>query len=406
MQISVNSNFPEFTEISLPGSKSISNRYLIIKALSEINCTLIGISEARDTLLLKNALDAEIKNDYFFADGGTPYRFFLAYAAAKNISTKLTGSEGLYRRQIAPLVNSLTAMGAEIAYTKNKYFPPVKIKKGIKQFTEITIDNSISSQFASALMLIAPAFEGNKFIYFKGTEFGSKSYIQLTADCMKNAAINVELRKDKIIIKAGNYKLPQTVNIEPDWSSAAWFYMFCAATNTQIKIKELSLNSIQGDVLTAKLFEQLGVQSAQTVDGVLIQGSGKINDSLAFDLSNNIDLAPALICTCVYLNKPAIFHGLENLVHKESNRIVSLNTNLQQLGWQLTQNENEWLLKQVKDVAPINTMHIKSFSDHRIAMAFSIFALKHPVAIDEPNCVEKSFPAYWDQLKKCNFVLL
>jgi len=391
-------------EINLPGSKSLSNRFLMIRAISESNSELPGLSEARDTQLLIKALQGE-KSICDFADGATPYRFFLAYCVAFQKTFTLTGAQGLYLRNIESFIAALKALGAEIEYLGIEGFPPVKIKKGIDSFKSVTINADISSQFVSAIMLIAPLFSGVKTIYLSGNKNAGFAYIKMTAECMKIAGVSSDIAENRITIQAGKYDLPAELNIESDWSSASWFYSLCACNpGSYFFLMGLTKTSMQGDANTPLFFNSLGIETNYIGTDVRISSNKIIHQNLEFDLKNNIDLAPALIATCAFLRKNAVFYGIENLIHKESNRIISINENLKYFGAKMIQKDNCWELHILSEPKIEEPVFIKTFSDHRIAMAFSIFALKYHLQYDDAECVIKSFPGFWKQLEKCNFV--
>lgn len=392
--------------IELPGSKSLSNRYLIIRVVANTTSDLKGLSNARDTRLLMEAL-SHPSNEHYFADGATPFRFFLAYAAAAQHPALLTGNQSLYKRSIAPLVETLSSMGAELSYQDQKGFPPIAIKKGVSHFTDIRVQRDISSQFVSALMLVAPVFEGAKTIRLEGPARSGYAYIRMTAYCMAACGVAPQIDENNILIPEGKYILPKTISVEADWSSAAWFYMLCACVpNSEIHIANLQKQSFQGDSKLSDFFERLGVETAFHTNEIVLNNAGrKISEIPIFDLLNNIDLAPALVCTCAFLEIPALFEGLDNLQYKESDRLETLNLNLALFGWQLVQIDKHWQLQKTGAFLEQNTISIRTFSDHRIAMAFAIFALKHTLMFDDATCVEKSFPGFWAQWQKCNFVM-
>lgn len=391
--------------IILPGSKSLSNRYLIIKAISESSCKINGLSAARDSMLLLNALENK-SDSYYFEDGATPFRFFLAFAAAMHLQCCVFGNDGLKRRKINPFVDTMRDMGSQIKYIEKEGYPPIEIKEGIKKFNSITIDNSISSQFVSALMLIAPHFPSEKTIELTGNNQAGMAYIKMTAACMLECGINVTIQGNLIRVSEGKYILPSNIAVESDWSSAAFFYSFCACkSNSELILEGLKIDSHQGDSNTPKLYQQLGVETIFKNNKILIKNTGIISSGLEFNLKENIDMAPALISACAFLRKEATFYGLENLVHKESNRIHALNANLLQFGWQIIPKENHWKLSKTSEFEIRNSFPIQTFSDHRIAMALSVFGLKYNLAFDDADCVVKSFPGFWEQLQKCNFVV-
>lgn len=392
-------------EIQLPGSKSISNRFLIIRNLANSSCEFQGLSNARDTRLLFDSLNNPTPSADF-QDGATPYRFFTAWAAAKNMSTSVTGSTGLEKRSIEPLVNSLKSLGADIEYLHQAGYAPVKIKKGISHFKEVVVDHSQSSQFASALMLIAPIFPGEKVIHLTGSHEAGFGYLETTASCMRQAGVSTKIRQDQINIREGQYALPAQIGIEADWSSAAWFYMLCACMpEASFKMPRLQQASYQEDSQLATWFAELGVKTTFNESGIQIRKNGvAAKHKLHFDFKNNIDLAPALICTCAFLKLKATFWGLENLKFKESDRLKGLQKNLAQLGISLSESPAGWNLN-FSRVTAVKELRFDTANDHRMVMAFSVFALRQPIYLNWATCVEKSFPNYWKEMEKCNFVI-
>lgn len=403
MKISYNQATPEGIQIQLPGSKSIANRYLILNHLTDQHASFINFPDSRDCVLLQRALQ-DPESPAWFQDGATPFRFFLSWACAKGISTTLTGDGGLQKRSILPLTEALELMGAKFEYLNEEGYPPCRIVQPRLNASQVSIERSMSSQYVSSIMLVAPMIANHFTLNLLGTA-NSDNYIKLTADCMKDFGVAVEIKDSIISIDAAAFKVPETLKIEADWTSAVWFYSLCAAIpGSSFLLKDISAQSKQADADMVGIFTALGVKSVSLPDGIFIFNSGEIAKHFQCNFSQYIDLAPAIICVCAYLKIQATFYGLENLVFKESNRILALRRNLEKFGIGLHQNGTAWDL-QFTDSILSKSIEIETFHDHRIAMAFSIFALTTTLEVDDENCVEKSFPHYWKQLEKCNFVI-
>lgn len=402
IHISRKHNFGKAISIELPYSKSIANRYLILNTIAK--GIAFTVAESRDCQLLQKALQSPA-NLCWFEDGATPARFFMAYACATDMKVTIDGTEGLRKRSVLELVNALTNAGAEITWKGEKGFLPVFIEKGIPGNTaNFHIDRSMSSQFVSALMLASPALANPFTIHLTG-KANSDSYIRLTALCMEDFGIHTEIHEDRIEIEHRNFKRPEKLIVESDWTSASYFFELCALhPNSSFLLQNLSSDNKQEDAALVPFFEQLGVKSTFVPEGLLIQNHGACSISPNFDLKNNIDTAPALICSCAALGLEATFTGIENLVFKESNRIEAINANLKHWGWMLEKEANLWQLKRLEQRTD-GAVTIRTFSDHRIAMAFAILADSKELEIDDVTCVEKSFPQFWNELRKCNFVI-
>lgn len=403
MKISFNQITPEGIQIQLPGSKSIANRYLILNHLTDQHASFTNFPDSRDCVLLLHALQNP-ETTAWFQDGATPYRFFLSWACAKGISTTLSGDEGLQKRSLLPLTEALEKMGAKIEYLGKKGFPPCRIVEPRLIASQVSIERSMSSQYVSSIMLVAPIISKHFTLKLFGTA-NSDSYIKLTADCMQEFGIAVNFKDSIITIDSAAFMVPESLKIESDWTSAGWFYSLCAAIpGSSFLLKDLSAQSKQADADMVGIFSALGVKSVSLPDGIFIFNSGEIAKHFQCNFSQYIDLAPAIICTCAYLRIQATFYGMENLAFKESNRILALSHNLRKFGVGLQQNESAWNLQYTNGSAT-ESIEIETFHDHRMAMAFSIFALKTKLHFDDEKCVEKSFPHYWKQLEKCNFVI-
>lgn len=389
-------------ELTLPLSKSISHRYLIIKALSENGIIRIGdISNSNDTQLLIKAIDST-ENLIDFEDAGTPMRFYLAYAAFKDLRVVITGNKGLKARPIAPLINALSQLGCRIKYLEQTDCLPICIEKGIDlDASEVRIDTEMSSQFLSALLLIAPCLNHGLKIISTG-KITSSTYIDLTIDVMLNAGVEVLQNSNEFVVSKASYKKKAPIEIEADWSAAAFVLAWALGRPTNIQINGLNLHSKQGDRISKSFFEKFGVQIhaiSNTNSVKIISNEPSIPGFIEFDFTHTPDMFPIVAATCAFLKVKSHFTGIKNLVIKESNRIEAMQNNLIQTGAFLKLlNENELLMS--FDVTLSDTYTFKSYNDHRIAMACSIFAFDKSISIDNEMVVNKSFPNYWDLFMK------
>lgn len=387
-------DFATHNSVELPGSKSISHRALLAAASCGMAVNKIqGLSFSNDTKHLLNALQSMDQPYFFFEDGATPFHFFMAFAAAKNLNCTLSGSDRLMQRPHGDLTDALKQCGAVVTENDRQ----IMIEKGMTGFGQIRVDGSKSSQHISAMMLVAPLFPGRKEIILTNSP-ASFPYIQLTGDVMRIFGVNTIISYEKIIIEEGNYYPPASLQIEPDWSAAAFFYSLVACSSgMSILLKGLRLKSIQGDAAVANFYQVLGVTSTQTEEGVLITNNGNVNSNPAFNLIHYPDCAPAILATCAYLRCNASFTGLENLAIKESNRLEAMAANLHKTGAILSIKTGAYFLSYDNNKVTNAQLEIKTHGDHRIAMAMAVFGLKYKVNVDNPDCVGKSFPGFWQQ---------
>jgi 3-phosphoshikimate 1-carboxyvinyltransferase len=390
-------------QIKLPGSKSISNRYLILNKQANNFSHLKNLSSSRDTQLLRFALE-NMAQQYWFEDGATPARFFLTYAAIKNLLCTVDGTAGLRNRSLKPLTDALVSAGATLGFIRENGYLPVKVIKGIDKIESIEINGSESSQFASAILLMAPSLHDNLTLRLIDSQ-KSKAYIEMTLACLKKFGVTFQSMNDKITMDCSRFAAPDEVLIESDWTAASYFYGLCACIpGSKFELMDLKVSGFQGDQILLNWGETFGVVSQVTERGVVISNMQTANSEPNFDFSNHIDLAPAIICTCAILQLKASFTGLENLIYKESNRITSIQSNLKLFGITLVQTQNTWHLEYQMN-NKITNLVIDTFDDHRIAMSFALFSLKAELMFNNADCVVKSFPGYWIELSKCNFVI-
>ena len=391
--------------ISVPSSKSISNRLLILREISGKKLTINDLSNANDTKILKLILDNLDNSDVHnlnVDNAGTVFRFLTAYLSTRPGKYILSGDDRLKQRPIIPLVNSLKKLGANISFIYKFASVPLYIEGKELNGGSVEIDCSLSSQFASALMLIAPVLhKGLKLSIIKPT---SKKYIELTFNLLKKLGIPAQqLSNNKLFIPKHSIQ-PQTITVEKDWSAATFWYAFASlAKQANILLKNLDLNSIQGDKFVSNIYEKLGVTSTQLPEGVLITKTAKPQiHHFKADMGDYPDLAIPLIVNLILLNIKFTITGLSNLHYKESDRILALKTELQKIGIKLIELKNSELTWVGKLNIPKN-IKFNPHNDHRIAMALSQLSMYENIQIDEPETVNKSYPDFWQNLENLYF---
>jgi len=369
-------------EIDLPSSKSISNRLLIIKALCKETFLIKNLSESDDTILLKNALNSKEKT-INVSHAGTSFRFLTSFLSIqKGKEFILNGSDRMKERPIKELVNSLEGLGVKIEYLEKEDFPPLKIIGTEIDGGEIEIDGTISSQFISSLLLIAPNLKNGLILKIKG-ELVSKPYVLMTLKLMGEFGINWTWNKDVITILKQEY-VAKNYTVESDWSAATfWFQSASLSEKCKIILRGLNEESIQGDSACKKIFKDLGVDSVFKNGDLILTKNKRISPSETYNLIETPDIYQSLKCTLFTLNKDSEFTGIQTLRNKETDRIAAV--------------ENE-LLK-------LNTPKIiETYNDHRMAMSFAPLSLKfEELQISNPGVISKSYPNYWKDLKKGGF---
>jgi 3-phosphoshikimate 1-carboxyvinyltransferase len=330
-------------------------------------------------------------------------RFLTAYFAAQpNKEVTLLCSKRMQQRPIAKLVNALQSLNAEICYLQEPNYPPILIKGKEIAGKNISIKASESSQFITALMLIAPFTKNGLTIELLGS-IASIDYIKMTALIMEQFGLKVITNNNFITIPNQNKSaVISEFTVESDWSSAAFWYLTCCLNNQiAIKLNAISSNSIQGDNRTIAIFEKLGITSTKYQNNLIIQKNMKANNNCKFNLSNCIDLAPALCVACAALNINAIITGLENLIIKESNRLLAIVTELKKLGFKVNSNSNTIFIYQTQSINFEKKIVINTYNDHRIAMAFAPLAIQfNNLILNDVSVVTKSYPHFFADLEK------
>ncbi len=402
-------------KVQLTGSKSESNRALIIKALSKGKVQIENLSEAADTVTLENAL-AEISN--FLSDentstepltidvgpAGTAMRFLTAYLCLQKSNFFLTGSSRMKERPIGILVEALKTIGGKIEYTEQDEFPPLKIMGSFAQESNtISIKGNVSSQYLSALLLIANALPQGLKLRIMG-ELTSKPYLMMTLDMLKEAGIKHEWNDDSITIPHQIAK-ETILNIEPDWSAASYWYSIVALSKeASVLLPGLKPSSLQGDNEITDIMQSFGVLSEFTTEGLKLTKTTIQKPRDHFDFKSCPDLAQTVIAFCAAMGREATFSGLETLKIKETDRILALQNEIAKFGVRLFEEKPEvYRLDCSKKFAPTQ-LTFKTYDDHRMAMAFAPLALVfNSIEIEEPEVVEKSYPEFWQHLSEQGF---
>lgn len=393
--------------ISLPASKSISNRVLIINALSYNPYPIQNLSLSDDTQVLKDALYSN-KSRFDIGHAGTAMRFLTAFLSKIVGEWEITGSERMKQRPVGILVDALIQLGARIEYLEAEGYPPLKIIGSHLQGKTLNLNGSISSQYISALLMIAPTLENGLILNLAG-EVTSRSYIELTLKIMAQFGIKSTWEGSTITIPEQNY-LPREYTIEADWSGASYWYQAMAlAEKGELLLEKLQLESMQGDAQIAHWFEQFGVYSRQMPDGVLLTKSQvPLPDNLTLDFIENPDMAQTMACLCVAKKIPFHFYGLKTLKIKETDRVTALCNELAKFGAALTEPHDGELAWNgvINDSITQEKPFIKTYHDHRMALAFAPMALaNYKIEIEDPGVVTKSYPSFWDGLRNTGFTI-
>ncbi len=387
--------------VELPISKSLCNRALILRAISNQNIYLSEISKANDSVILERCLNTT-SNVIDVEDAGTAMRFLTAYFAFQQGSIELRGSKRMHQRPIGSLVEALNAIGANVTYIENDGFPPIRLDacKLEALTTEVSISANTSSQFISALMLIAPSLPQGLTINLTG-KVASRPYIEMTNNLLQQTGVKSTITENKISIPFHQFE-PQALELESDWSGASYFYAIAALIpGSTIQLDNLNSNSFQGDSVLVVWFERyFGISSYFNKNGVSLSAISNFlfPKELELDFSNYPDLAQTIVVLCACLGIKLKATGLESLLIKETNRINALSTELKKLGiaTYTTSNSIEIDEKIQFSATPVE---INTYQDHRMAMAFSMVSFIRPIELDNEKVVTKSFPKFFTELK-------
>lgn len=389
--------------IPLTGSKSECNRALIMQALSDGDVRIDNISDAADTVTLNNILKDDSQKVVDIGPAGTAMRFLTAFYAVKESERTLTGSARMKQRPIGILVDALRTLGADIEYVEKEGFPPLKIKGPLNQKTkEVSIKGNISSQYISALLLIAPKLDQGLNLVIEG-ELTSKPYVEMTLAMMEQAGISHYWKDNVITIEKQSFN-KSVINVEPDWSAASYWYAIAALSEeAQLFLPGLNGYSLQGDSMITEIMANFGIRSQFKDGGVCLFKEPKKLERKIFDFKECPDLAQTVIVCCAALGHDATFTGLETLKIKETDRVNALQTELLKIGVKLIEKNQTYKLDSSGLVLD-KKIKISTYDDHRMAMAFAPLALVIPeLEIEDHLVVEKSYPDFWKHLEIAGF---
>lgn len=394
--------------VQLTGSKSESNRALIIKAISNGKVTIENLSEADDTVLLTRALEvantaSEDAKIIDIGPAGTAMRFMTSYLNLIPGKFTLTGTERMQQRPIGILVDALKDIGADIHYQNKAGFPPLQIEGKIFQGKDtVKIKGDVSSQYISSLLLIASVLKKGLTIEIQG-ELTSRPYVTMTLNMLEEAGVKHSWIDNKITI-AKQEAQESTIYIEPDWSAASYWYAIVAlAQEGEIRLPGLKKNSLQGDIAIAEIMEYFGVKTTFEEKGILLQKIAIDTTKTLFDFKECPDLAQTVVVIAAAQKRNVSFTGLETLKIKETDRIAALQNEIGKFGATLTEDNEVYHLDSTHVKEP-DSISIATYEDHRMAMAFAPLALVFKdITIEEPHVVEKSYPMYWDHLTAQGF---
>ena len=390
------------TTIPLEASKSISNRALILDALCQDPCELHNLSGARDTQLMQ-ALLQEQGPIWNAMDAGTTLRFLTAYGALTNQQKQITGTTRMQQRPIGVLVDALREIGADIEYLGETGYPPLDLKGFQSQSNHvIPISGSVSSQYLTALLMMAPVLPQGLILKIQG-KLMSRPYVTMTLKLMEQLGVHHQWEKDEITVPHQQYHAARIL-IESDWSAASyWYSMVGLSSSAEISLTGLVDQSLQGDRQIVEIMEPLGVHTKFTDKGVMLSSAPPQVDHFEYDFSSCPDLAQTVLSFCAVSAISCRVKGLESLRIKETDRIAALQTELAKIGAVLTEEHQSWTLNPSREL-PQDPVTFKTYEDHRMAMALAPLALKLPLIIDEPQVVNKSYPDFWKHLAQAGLV--
>ena len=390
--------------VTITGSKSESNRLLLLQALFP-TIGIQNISNADDVVLMQKALssDSDVVDIHH---AGTAMRFLTAFLGTQpNREVVLTGSSRMQERPIKVLVDALNQLDANITYEKTEGFPPLRIKGNVIIKSQVSINANVSSQYISALLLIAPSLKNGLELTLEG-EITSIPYIKMTLSLLNQLGIETKFEGHVISVKPEIKGIsPITLTVESDWSSASYFYSIVALSviGTEITLSSYKENSLQGDSVLAEIYNEFGVSTMFISGSIRLKKEQENKNPKTFNLVNCPDIAQTIAVTCLGLGINCQLNGLHTLKIKETDRLVALKTEIEKFGTSVVITDDSLSLNNVQVLK--NNIVVETYKDHRMAMAFAPLGLKTNLTINNADVVSKSYPDFWRDLVQIGFTL-
>lgn len=399
-------------QLLITGSKSEANRLLLLQALYPNllieNTSNSNDSEVMSSILQRSKMENQHSHTFDVHHAGTTMRFLTAFfAIQEGKEVVLTGSSRMKERPIKILVEALIQLGAEITYEENEGFPPIRIKgKRITQ-NKVSLPANVSSQYISALLLIAPKLENGLKLTLEG-EITSVPYIQMTLALLNEMGVETSFTKNHISVKSSEFEIEsKTITVESDWSSASYWYSIVALSEigSKITLSSYKENSLQGDSALVNIYQDFGVETKFNIDNSITISKVNFSNqkSLFINLQSSPDIAQTIAVTCFGLGIGCDLLGLHTLKIKETDRLEALKTELSKLGAEISVTDESLHLKASTHIN--ENIAINTYQDHRMAMAFAPLALRVPIKINEAEVVSKSYPDFWKDLEKVGFFI-
>lgn len=392
--------------VVITGSKSESNRLLLLKALYP-TIDIENVSNSDDSVLMQEALSSD-SDVIDIHHAGTAMRFLTAYfSIQEGREVTLTGSSRMKERPIGILVDALRQLGADILYEENEGFPPLRIKGRKLKKSKVSLMANVSSQYISALLLIATKLENGLELTLDG-KITSVPYIKMTLQLLNEIGVETSFVDNIITVKPYNSDLKKNLlTVESDWSSASYYFSIVALSDigTEIKLSSYKKNSLQGDSILSELYKEFGVETSFENNSVTLKKVQKVdnNKTLEFDLRNAPDIAQTIAVTAFGLGLECKLTGLHTLKIKETDRLVALKTELEKFGAEVEITDDSLHLKSSNIIK--SNVSIDTYNDHRMAMAFAPLGLKTTLQINDAKVVSKSYPQFWEDLNSIGFQL-
>lgn len=391
-------------DITLPSSKSICNRALVINALAGGKTRIENLSDCDDTRVMVRAL-SEMPDTIDIGAAGTAMRFLTAYLSVNEGTRTLTGTGRMLQRPIGILAEALRTMGADVEYIGREGYPPLRITGHTLTNGETSLPGNVSSQYISALLMIGPALKNGLKLTLTG-DIVSHPYIDLTLQLMRAFGAKAGwTSENQLTVEPHPYEAPSSYDVESDWSAASYWYEICALMpEAEIELPRLYRESPQGDSKAAHLFASLGVETRYEADRAILRKCGTPVSRMEYDFIDQPDLAQTFVVTCAFLGIPFRFDGLQSLKIKETDRMAALITEMRKLGYVLTETDGRILSWDGTRCAPDPHPCIDTYEDHRMALAFAPACIPlGELPVNNPHVVSKSYPHYWDDLCQAGF---